>query len=286
LGIVSGNNYLVPDDWTDAAFKNSLRQEYNVPIAGGADRAQFYASFGYLNNEGITEKSNYERYAARLSADYQAKKWLKAGANVGYTNYNGDLTGNDGSPTSTGNIFAYTTSIAPIFPLYIRDAEGRIMHDSNGYTVYDYGDSENGGATRGFTGNALANNHFSANNYTGNSVNANGYVDVKFLKDFTFTFNVGANLDERRTTVVYNQFYGASSGAGGSVDKTHTHRFGINLQQLLNYQKTFAEDHTISAMIGHESYKYQYAYLSGNKSRLFSPGNYELSGAVAFPKVE
>lgn len=50
-----------------------MRQEYNVSVSGATDRSTFYASFGYLNNEGITENSNMERYTARLKADYQAK---------------------------------------------------------------------------------------------------------------------------------------------------------------------------------------------------------------------
>ena len=137
LGNVVNGNYLTPDNWTDAAFRNTLRQEYNVSISGGTERAQVYASFGYLNNKGITENSDYTRYSARLKADYQAKKWLKVGGNVGYTNYDGNSTGADGQDNSTGNVFAYTTSIAPIYPLYVRDAEGNIMHDDNGYTVYD-----------------------------------------------------------------------------------------------------------------------------------------------------
>ena len=74
-----------------------MRQEYNVSVSGATDRSTFYASFGYLNNEGITENSNMERYTARLKADYQAKKWLKVGANAGYANF----TYNSSSETPT-----------------------------------------------------------------------------------------------------------------------------------------------------------------------------------------
>ena len=86
--VYNGQDYLLtPDDWEDIAFRSSMRQEYNVSVSGATDRSTFYASFGYLNNEGITENSNMERYTARLKADYQAKKWLKVGANAGYANF-------------------------------------------------------------------------------------------------------------------------------------------------------------------------------------------------------
>ena len=61
--------YLTPDNWEDEAFRTGIRQEYNVNAAASSDRANFYASFGYLNDEGIIEKSSMERYTARLKAD-------------------------------------------------------------------------------------------------------------------------------------------------------------------------------------------------------------------------
>lgn len=92
-----------------------MRQEYNVSVSGATDRSTFYASFGYLNNEGITENSNMERYTARLKADYQAKKWLKVGANAGYANFTYNSLSGDGQGNSSANIFAFTTSVAPIY---------------------------------------------------------------------------------------------------------------------------------------------------------------------------
>ena len=39
--------YIRPDDWTDAAFRSSLRQEYNASISGQTGNASIYGSFGY-----------------------------------------------------------------------------------------------------------------------------------------------------------------------------------------------------------------------------------------------
>lgn len=36
--------YLCPDDWQDIAYRNSLRQEYNVSVNGGNEKTSFYAS--------------------------------------------------------------------------------------------------------------------------------------------------------------------------------------------------------------------------------------------------
>ncbi len=75
--------YLQPDNWLDEIYKSSsFRQEYNVSVSGATDRANFFASLGYLDNTGIVDGSSNERYTARLRADYQAKKWLKVGGNM------------------------------------------------------------------------------------------------------------------------------------------------------------------------------------------------------------
>ena len=113
-----GQNFLLlPDDWTDAAYKNGLRQEYTVTANAGSDKSSFYASFNYLDNEGIADKSDYERLTGRLKADYQLKDWLKIGANMAYTHYESNQLGDDGSSASSGNVFALT-QMAPIYPLY------------------------------------------------------------------------------------------------------------------------------------------------------------------------
>lgn len=81
-----GEKFLLqPDDWMNEAYKQSLRQEYNVSVAGTTGNAQIFASFGYLNNKGIIDGEDMQRYTARIRADYQAKEWLKIGMNAGYT---------------------------------------------------------------------------------------------------------------------------------------------------------------------------------------------------------
>ena len=111
--------YIRPDDWTDAAFRSSLRQEYNASISGQTGNASIYGSFGYLNNEGIAYNSDMDRYTARLRVDYQAKKWLKFGANANYTHFRYNQIDDSGAGSSSGNVFAYTTAVGPIYPLYI-----------------------------------------------------------------------------------------------------------------------------------------------------------------------
>ncbi len=276
-----GQNYLLlPDDWTDAAYTTGLRQEYTVTANAGSDKSSFYASFNYLSNEGIANNSDYERLTGRLKADYQIKDWLKIGANMAYTHYDSNQLGSDGASNDSGNVFALT-KMAPIYPLYLRDENGNIMKDDNGILRYDYGDGSNAGNSRPYMGqsNALSSSILDVMNAEGNAINAVGFFEVRFLKDFKFTSTNSVYVDEMRQTNVTNPYYGQYASQNGMVYKYHTRNLAYNFQQLLNWKKSF-DVHNLEVMLGHESYRYKYYYLYANKNNMFDPNNTELIGAI------
>ena len=278
----NGQDYLItPDNWIDEAYNNSLRQEYNLSVSAGNDKSSFYTSVNYLNNEGITIASNYERLSARLKADYKVKKWLKVGANAAYTHTEQDAVGGDGDSGSSGSIFAYTSSVAPIYPIYIRDGKGNKIYDSNGIMLHDFGSGDNAGLSRPVlnTANPYLQNQLDANTSEGNAFNANGFAEITFLKNFKFTWNSGVNVLESRGTSSTNPYYGSYASSNGIVSKTHARRFTWNHQQLLNWEDSFGSNN-VAIMVGHEYYRNKYYYLSATKKNQFDPTNLELAGAI------
>ena len=276
--------YLTPDNWIDEAYSSSFRQEYNVNVSGATDKSNFYASVGYLDNEGIIKSSKMERLSARLKADYQAKKWLKVGGNMAYTHFkfsNGNS--NEGSDSSAANIFAFSSQIAPIYPVYIRDGQGNIKVDEYGYQMYDYGSKGNAGLTRPLLpdANALQTSWLNKNTSEGNAFSANGFVDITLYKGLKLTVNGSTTIDETRATTLNNPYYGQFSGkTGGTIAKQHNRAIAYNLQQLLTYNNTFADKHTVDLMVGHEYYNDKSYVLYASHSKLASYDNDELAGAV------
>ena len=281
LGRLVNGYWMQPDDYMDEAYDNSFRQEYNLNVTAGNDKSSFYTSINYLDNEGITANSDYERLAARMKADYKVKNWLKVGANMAYTHFNSNSLGEDGASNSSGNIFAYATQVAPIYPLYMRNEKGEIILDNNGFKRYDYGDGENGGFVRPFLpgGNPYSSNQLDVNNSEGNAFNANGFAEITFLKNFKFMWTSGVNVDETRSTGTTNPYYGSYASSNGMVDKYHTRSISWNHQQLLTWEQSFA-DHNFNVMAGHEYYRSMYYYLYAGKSNQFDPTNTELAGAI------
>lgn len=282
LKTYKGTEYmLTPDNWLENSYKNSLRQEYNVSVTNGTDQTSFFMSAGYLNNEGITPNSGYERFTGRLTADTQAKSWLKVGADLSYTHYSAKMMSSEGASNSSGNIFAAATEVAPIYPLFIRDAAGKVMVDANGITRYDYGDGENAGLKRPVfqESNAISGALLDVNKNNGNAFTGTGFFEVRFLKDFKFTSNNTVNIDERRYTNLANPYYGGYATSNGIITKEHYRRMNYTFQQLLNWNRKFGL-HEVTALLGHENYWSKIADLSASRSNMFDPSNLELDGAV------
>ena len=272
---------LQPDNWMDYGYRNGVRQEYNLSIAGGGEKTNIYASVGYLDNQGTTFNSDLKRFSARLKADYQAKPWLKITGNMAYVNFDSNSLDDEGNSTSTGNIWAFTSRCAPIYPVFVRDGEGKVMTDANGITMYDYGDGMNAGLTRPFVNNAnpLLANQLNTNNAEGNAFVAQGVAEISFLKHFKFTVNGSSIIDESRYTSVSNPYYGQFASSGGTLSKQHSRSFALNTQQLLSYTQSFGK-HNVDVMVGHEYYDNKGYVLYGSKQQMLSQDNKELNGAV------
>lgn len=278
----NGQEYLIrPDNWVDAAFRNSLRQEYSLSVSQATDKGSFYLSANYLNNDGITAASDFERFTGRLSADIQAKPWLKVGANLAYSHYNSHSLDEDGSSASTGNIFAVANQLAPIYPLYVRDGEGNIMVDDYGITMRDYGNGMNAGLERATyaDANPIQDNLLNVSKYGGNTFNGNAFAEIRFLNDFKFTTNNAVSLDETRFNWLTNPYYGTYAVMNGQVTVEHTRAYDYTFQQLLNWTRSFGVNN-INLLLGHENY-YQKSYdLYAVASNMLLPDNTELAGCI------
>lgn len=270
---------ILPDDWKDEAYRVALRQEYNLSVSSSTDKAQVYASIGYLNNEGIVYNSAYERYTARLKADWQAKSWLSLGANGSFSHSERRYVESE----SSTSLFYTLQSMAPIYPAFIRDADGNIMTDANG-RMYDYGEGDVIGLIRPVLSqyNLLQENSLNTNKTVYNNFTLNGYVDIMPIDGLKVTVNGTITNHQSRGTYTYNPYYGfsATTYTNGAVSKDQSQTYSYNLQQLINYTRTFGL-HTMSLLAGHESYKYRYDYLTGSKQNMASYfSNQNLAGAI------
>lgn len=279
--------YVTNDNWRDAAYSTALRQEYNVSIQGAMDKGSFYASLGYLDEDGIIEYSGYKRLSARFKADYQARTWLKMGANVGYTNSTTESNPNLSTTWNSTNLMYYTSRIAPIYPIYVRtlDKNGnpQIRIDENGNPQYDYGVAASNypGLSRPFlaTGNPLGSNRYNDTTSKVSKLNGTFTLDVNFTE--FLKFNATSTLDWGHTNRSYYEtsLYGPKVSVNGQIDKVQEDVIRQNHVQTLTYFDQFGK-HNINVLLGHEYYDTKTTYLSAYGQGVFSPDIQEINGAA------
>ena len=271
------------DNWSDELFENNLRQEYNLSVSGANDKMNYYMSAGYLDDQGIVPNSGFQRYSARLKADYQVKPWLKMSGNISFTHYDSREQDTE-SGTSNANAFYAANIMGAIYPMYIRDAEGNIMIDNRGFQRYDYGSDTNFQRKNVIpNANPLASYMLDLMKYSGDVVSGKWSADIDIWGGIKAKINIGIDANNVRSTDLVNPFYGQyseTSGVGGIVSVSTQRTFSTNQQYLLTYNKTFNHIHNLDVLAGHENYNYKYQYLYGSREKIYNPNLPELNNGI------
>jgi len=69
-----------PTDWYGMVMVKGYTQNYDLSVAGGTDKLNYYWSLGYVDNEGIIKGDQFSAVRSRLNVDFQINDWLKVGA--------------------------------------------------------------------------------------------------------------------------------------------------------------------------------------------------------------
>ncbi len=64
-------------DYIDKVFGTGFTQKHNITVQGGNDKSRYFASFGYLGQNGNIDNFNYERYNVRANIESQLAKNFK-----------------------------------------------------------------------------------------------------------------------------------------------------------------------------------------------------------------
>ncbi len=288
LGYSDGTYYYKPDDWQKEMFNNNLRQEYNVSVSGGNDRATLYFSLGYLDDQGVIDGSGFTRYSGRLNGDYKVNNWLKVGASVGYNYSNSRYPGDQDSyaTASSGNAFFIANFMAPIYPLYVRSADGQIM-TNNGRKVYDYGDGNSTNFSRTFMSisNPAGDLAYNKTEYLMDILNANWYAEIKPIEGLTLTARYGVHIDNTRYNDLGNAYMGQSASYGGTATQEHMRTFGFDQQYVANYIFDIDNIHNFEFTVGYDGYNYEATDFYGYGTNLYNPESYFLGNVIDNPSI-
>lgn len=280
-GKINPNASLLYDDtYADALLKTGFRQQYDLSASGGSDKEDHYLSLGYLTDPSYVPNSRFERITGRANINVNLFKWLKVGANVGYTrsrtNYQGTYWAARNSGSNQGNITRYVNGHTPIVPFYAHDAEGNYIYDKNGDRVRNYlynstySPLGQTGSNYGSTDIMYAMDNDIREDLT-STLNTRTYIEIPFLDHFTFRTDFAYDKINRTTTVYYNGTTGRAASMGGYFGKRMNDIEVMNLQHRLTYNQDFGKHH-VDAMALFEDSDWEQQTVNWGSADEFIPG--------------
>ncbi|MBR5102318.1 MAG: TonB-dependent receptor [Muribaculaceae bacterium] len=259
------------ENWLDAVTKdNALRHEHVLTFSGGTNKTKYLFSLGYLNEDGTLKTTNFERYSGRANIDTQVNDWFGANINTSLTHSESNF--NDYEDTATSNPWYTAQFINPLFPVYLKDANGNSVYDADGNIEYDWGEGPRVGSMSDFSslGMLLLDKAYNKRDAAGirtGIVIGSDHEKYGWRQGIKFAVNFGADYNSRNYMRYMNSRHGNQKNAGGLLYKRNMRTQSYTFNQLLTWDRSFGL-HNISALVGHEWYAYNYQYLSAGKTNL------------------
>jgi TonB-linked SusC/RagA family outer membrane protein len=254
-------------DWLSLIFKTAPTQNYNLTFSGGNEKTTYNVSLGYVDQNGIMRGFNYKKYNARINLTSKVNDHIKFGTNVLLKS--GSI---ESTPFGSEDMFLSAMSQAPTYGPYLTDGSGNLT-----YKAYDL--EYNNKNPFGVLNNKITHN---TNDY---AVNAQGWFEVQFNKDFSWYTKgaVNASFDKyhdfRSQVPEYNfktNQLATSLDLGSGLTVQDQQTIYSNLYSYLNYNHSFGS-HSIKAQAGYSIEQSKYQYLQGYRKEFSDPSLRELN---------
>ena len=236
--------YISPDllkngthSWYDDLTKLGSLQEYEINASGGNDRGNYYSSLSYHKNDGVYYGVNYQRFSARLNAEYKLRNNLTSGAKVSLA-YSDSNSGPMGSSYYVNPAHAMF-SLYPWTPVYNEDGSYSQPAENNGH-------------------NPLAASLLNENNDTEYRINGNMYLEWKPIRQLTLktTNSVEASFMDSRT---YDNPEADPNGQS-SLTTYRIKEIRYTTSNTATYNDKFG-DHSLRLLAGQEAMLNTYDYV-------------------------
>jgi TonB-linked SusC/RagA family outer membrane protein len=254
-------------DWQKATLRNNAMQVNNtLSVSGGSEKGKFYLSLGSTDMKGIALANDMKRYTVRTNIDANVTNWLNVGTNLGVTKteYNGLNTGGTTGNALSGNIYA-ATKMLPNTPIY--DAA-----NPTGYNI----DITNNRVGQWDNIIPIANNLgnivyiLDKNKYSSKitRILATTFANAKITSDLSLRVQGSIDNSINKGFQYLNPINGDGFSSKGYLYNDSSEFVRWNWQNILTYNKTFAEKHSIGVTAVSEYQKQKYENFWGEGKTL------------------
>ena len=241
-------------DWGKEIYQVALNQQYSISISGGGNKASYYFSGGYYNEQGTTVGTGFERLNLTLKTDYDLLKNLRFGTSVFVGQNKND------SYVSDTDVFTnpsrYTRTVNPYLNAY--NPDGSYLYDPDM-------------TARQRDSDVLDYNYFEERNNTEYTLKTRSiktifdldYQPVKGLRLYTqFGLQVDNSMTEKmaQENSYFTRKYARNSVVdgvrympeGGIIQNWNSDMSQYNWKAQIEYSGTFAKKHELDLMAGME----------------------------------
>ncbi|WP_316819433.1 TonB-dependent receptor [Pedobacter gandavensis] len=254
----------VPDrtNWMDEIFQTGTTYDNNLSLSGGSEKATYYASVRYADQNGILYGNRLKTGSARLNLDVKPKTWLRSGVELSFTkslNY-GLLTDNYLAGVAIAgynappNVSVYNPAGPKGYNLTTGTLAGYLGLGNNITTV------NNTSLIGNRVYNPIATVDLQRNQNTPQHIVGNVYMEASPIPGLKVTSKFGidylSNFEDQYSNPL---IAGLGLSYGGLVQDNIYNNNQWVWQNFATYDKTIAEKHRISLTAGAE---YQYNKLT------------------------
>lgn len=239
-------------DWQDLFYKTGTMQSHDVGVSGGTTGGAYTFGIGYYKNEGIVPLESYSRLSMRGSLDQEIGKIFRIGFT---TNSNYNVT----EGASSGGLYQVLQNTPMINP-YNADGSWKRTVDmpaDKGVWVYTRDIVEANrdlmlSQTKGF----------------GSYNTVYGEVKIPGVEGLKYRVNVGLNFRMSTGGAYTGQGINATSETNpSSASVSNSLRTNWAIENLLTYDRTFADKHQVNAVAMYSAEETMY-----NRSRMTAKG--------------
>ena len=265
-------------DWFDQLQRTGIRSNYNVNVSAGGEDHSVYLSASYLDDESYVIRSEFERFTARLNAEFSVNDRIKLGGSgsVALTEARGPSSAGTGSIV---NPFSFSQNMGSIYPVFVNDRDGNIVRDADGNPVWDSGEGfpDFGIGSRPTNQGRHAIQELTLNNELDqdNTYGFRVFGDVEIIDGLSLRVNYGGDFNDYFESEYENPVIGDAQ-PDGRLSQTRARQSAITFNQILTYTKSFGE-HGIDITAGHESFERTFSNLDGLATIQAAGGIYEFA---------
>ncbi len=278
-------------NWVDAVTKKSTPQSRtNISVSGGSDKANYYASFGHIEQKGQFKNSSLFNYAQNnlaLNVDAQVIENLKVSFDVQlrYQDRRSPAASSSSSFSGFGsdgsyNVFTGLLASLPIYPA--RFPDGRLGATNGSVNSF----LNPIATTSGLAGESRFRDLYSLNTFRykldlpwiTNGIFFDGFVSADLqnsnTKDFKKSWNV-YRFDQQAQEFVEEK-QSLSSGGIASLDQSTYSSRMLTVNAKLNYTRVIANLHSFNAFIAYEQQQFRDDFFYSGRRDFFTDNIAEL----------